>query len=311
MSEIRKVAILGAGAMGAYFASCFANSQHFSTVLIADGSRANKLIKEGLVINGKKLFVPVVRPGDSVSPMDLIIVALKHSQLEAALSSLHSMVGEDTIFLSVMNGLDSESMIATNYGSEKVLYAISVGIDAVREGNCITYTRPGKHIFGEALNSTLSTKVQRVKSAFEAAGIQYEIPLDMMRTLWWKFMVNVGMNQASAVLRAPYGVFHTNPDAQTLMEALMQEVVTLAQASQVNLTQKDIQDWYPVLRTLSAEGKTSMLQDVEAGRKTEVEAFGVKVINLGFKLGIPTPVNQTIVQILKVMESNYYNSAGG
>ncbi len=166
-------------------------------------------------------------------------------------------------------------------------------------------------IFFYLLNSTLSTKVQRVKSAFEAAGIQYEIPLDMMRTLWWKFMVNVGMNQASAVLRAPYGVFHTNPDAQTLMEALMQEVVTLAQASQVNLTQKDIQDWYPVLRTLSAEGKTSMLQDVEAGRKTEVEAFGVKVINLGFKLGIPTPVNQTIVQILKVMESNYYNSAGG
>lgn len=305
MAEIKKVAVLGAGAMGAYFASCFYNTPGFSTALIADGSRADRLKEHGLVINGKTTFIPVVRPEEADSPMDLIIVALKHSQLEEALAGLHPLVGEDTLFISVMNGLESEAIIASFFGSNKVLYAISVGIDAVREGNRITYTRPGKHIFGEAKNSTLSEKVQRVKQAFDAAGIQYEIPADMMRLLWWKFMINVGVNQASAVLHAPYGVFHTNPDAQALMEALMQEVVKLAQASQVNLTQKDIQDWYPVLRTLSADGKTSMLQDVEAGRKTEVDVFGGKVIALGCERGIPTPVNQTIVQIIKVMEANF------
>ena len=302
MKPIRTIGILGAGAMGAYFAESFAKVPSFSTFLIADGARADRLEKDGVVINGKKQFFKILRPDQAETKLDLILVALKHPQLKEALAGLGPLVGENTLFLSVMNGLESEEIIASVYGSEKVLYAISVGIDAVREGNQITYTKPGRHIFGEANNSTLSEKVLRVQEAFSTAGIQFETPVDMLRMLWWKFMVNVGVNQASAVLRAPYGVFHNDPDAQALMEALMREVVILAQASKVDLSEKDIRDWYPVLRSLSPTGKTSMLQDVEAGRKTEVDVFGGKVIELGRSLGIPTPVNQTIVQIIKVNE---------
>ena len=94
-------------------------------------------------------------------------------------------------------------------------------------------------------------------------------------------MVNVGMNQASAVMRAPYGVFQTMPEAQALMEALMHEVIVLAEHAGVNLVEQDIADWYGFLNTLSPQGKTSMLQDIEAGRKTEVEIFGGKVVALG------------------------------
>jgi 2-dehydropantoate 2-reductase len=89
------------------------------------------------------------------------------------------------------------------------------------------------------------------------------------------------------------------------MEALMQEVVDLAIASHVNLTQQDIRDWYPVLNTLSPQGKTSMLQDIEARRKTEVEVFGGNVVKLGASLHISTPVNQTVVRIIQVLEENY------
>lgn len=89
------------------------------------------------------------------------------------------------------------------------------------------------------------------------------------------------------------------------MEALMQEVVTLAKASHVNLTDQDIKDWYPVLNRLSPQGKTSMLQDIEAKRKTEVDVFGGKVIELGKAHGIPTPVNQTVFQIIKILEQNF------
>jgi len=116
-------------------------------------------------------------------------------------------------------------------------------------------------------------------------------------------MINVGVNQASAVMRAPYGVFHNNPQAQALMEALMREVVTLAQEVGVNLSEQDIAEWYPVLRRLSPEGKTSMLQDVEAGRKTEVDVFGGKVVALGKAHRVPVPVNETVVQIIRVLES--------
>jgi 2-dehydropantoate 2-reductase len=183
-----------------------------------------------------------------------------------------------------------------------VLYAISVGIDAVRRGNEISYTKPGKHYVGEVTNAEPSARVRRVQAAFEQAGIPYATPPDMIRMLWWKFMINVGMNQASAVMRAPYGVLQHSEEARALNEALMQEVIALAAVEGVNLVEQDVWDWYTVLDTLSPEGKTSMLQDIEAGRETEVEIFGGKVLELGRAHGIPTPVNETVVRIIRVVE---------
>ena len=115
-------------------------------------------------------------------------------------------------------------------------------------------------------------------------------------------MVNVGTNQASAVMRAPYGVFQSSPNARALMEELMREVITLAKVTGVQLFEQDLEDWYAVLDTLSEQGKTSMLQDMEAGRKTDVEIFGGKVVELGKIHGIPTPVNQTALRIIQVLE---------
>lgn len=143
MLPIRRVAILGAGAMGAYFASRFFATPGFTTALIADGKRAEKLRHDGLLVNDNLLMIPVAIPEETHEPFDLIIVALKHHQLAPALTSLYPMVGENTLFMSVMNGLESEAIIAAQYGWDKILYAISVGIDAVREGNQITYTKAG------------------------------------------------------------------------------------------------------------------------------------------------------------------------
>jgi 2-dehydropantoate 2-reductase len=302
MPKIQKVAILGAGAMGAYFATQFFDTPGFSTGFIATGQRLETLKRDGIVVNGKTYRIPVIHPDEADFPMDLILVALKHHQLKEAVQNLGKLVGDSTTFLSVMNGLESEETIGAIYGMDKILYAISLGIDAVRVGNQITYTKAGIHQFGEAKNFSVSPKVRRVQEAFDRAGIRYEIPEDMIRRLWWKFMVNVGINQASAVMRAPYGVFQSNPDAQGLMEALMQEVLTLAKPFNVNLTDQDLKDWYPVLNRLSPLGKTSMLQDIEAKRKTEVEIFGGKVIELGKVYGIPTPVNQTVFQIIRILE---------
>jgi 2-dehydropantoate 2-reductase len=302
VQEIRRVAILGAGAMGAFFAAKFFEVAEFSTVLVARGERYDRLRRDGLVVNGKAYAIPVVHPDEALSPADLIIVAVKHHHLPDAVGDLRNLVGRETTILSVMNGLDSEEIIGAMYGMDKVLYAVSVGIDALRQGNEITYTRPGKHYFGEATNIHMAERVRRVQVAFDRAGIAYETPPDMMRMLWWKFMVNVSMNPPSAVMRAPYGVFQMSPEAQALMEDLMREVITLAQAEGVNLTEQDITDWYPVLRTLSPQGKTSMLQDIEVGRKTEVEMFAGKVVELGKKHGIPTPVNETILRLMYVLE---------
>jgi 2-dehydropantoate 2-reductase len=302
MQEISKVAILGAGAMGASFGTRFLDAPGFSTAFVARGHRYDRLKSDGLVVNGTAYAVPVVHPDQATTAADLILVALKDHHLPDAVRDLKSLVGSQTTIISLMNGLDSEETIGSVYGMDKVLYAIAVGIDAVRKGSQVTFTTPGKLFFGESINTQLSQRVLRVQEAFSRAGIPYETPPDMIRMLWWKFMVNVGTNQASAVMRAPYGVFQASPQAQALMEALMREVLTLAEAAGVNLVDQDVDDWYTFLHTLSPQGKTSMLQDMEAGRKTEVEIFGGKAVELGRTYGIPTPVNQTVLHIIQVLE---------
>lgn len=304
MPKIKRVAILGAGAMGAYFAGRFFDAPGFSTVLIARGDRLERLKSQGLVINGKPYAIPAMDPDEATSPVDLIIVALKHHHLDQAVQGLDKLIVDSTLIISIMNGLESEAYIGLIYGMDKMLYAVSVAIDAVRLGNQITYTKPGKHYFGEAENAQISQRVVRVQDAFDRAGIVHETPADMIRMMWWKFMINVGMNQASAVMGADYGVFQTSNQARELMESLMDEVITLAKVMDVDLTEKDIQEWYSFLKILAPRGKTSMLQDIEAGRKTEIEIFGDKVVELGKAHGVPTPVNQTLSRIIRVLEQH-------
>jgi 2-dehydropantoate 2-reductase len=299
---IKKIAILGAGAMGGAYAAMFDTAEAFDTLFVARGPRAKRLAQAGLIVNGRALHLPVVQPDHTAAPADLIIVALKDHHLKGALDDLKPLVGEQTTIISIMNGLESEAVIGEVYGAEKLLLSIAVGIDALRDGNRITYSNPGKILFGETRNREISPRVRQLQEAFTRAGLPHETPEDMRRTLWWKFMINVGMNQASALMRAPYGVFQTSEDARALMRALMQEVITLARASDVNLAETDIEDWCAILQTLSSDGKTSMLQDIEAGRQTEVDVFGGKVVALGKALGITTPVNAALRHAIRVLE---------
>jgi 2-dehydropantoate 2-reductase len=298
----KMIAILGAGAMGSAYAARFAEAPDCKTVLVARGERRDRLAREGIVVNDVTYRLSVVHPEEVAEPADLILVALKHHHLPGAVGDLRVLVGPETTILSVMNGLDSEEILGAVYGMDKVLYTVAVGIDAVREGNRVTHTKPGTLYFGEATNDPPSERVRRVGALLDRAGIAHETPPDMIRTLWWKFMINVGVNQASAVMRAPYGTFQISPEAQALMETLMREVIVLAEAEGVDLGEQDIRAWYDFMNGLSPEGKTSMLQDVEAGRKTEVEMFAGKVVELGAKRGIATPVNETLLHIIHVLE---------
>jgi 2-dehydropantoate 2-reductase len=302
MQPIRTVSILGAGAIGATYAALLYDADPTCVTLIAGGERYERLTREGLIVNGVHYQIPVLRPEDTAPPADLILVALKHHHLAQGVRDLRNRVGEGTTILSAMNGLDSESILGAAYGTDKLLYAVSVGVDAVRAGNRVTYTRQNKLLFGEADNTTLSERVRRVCAFFDRVGLTYDTPPDMLRVLWWKWMVNVGVNQASAALRAPYGVFQESEDARALMDAAMVEAIALARAAGIDLVEQDIADWHAILATLAPQGKTSMLQDVDAGRKTEVELFGGKAVELGRAYGIPTPVNETLLRIIRVLE---------
>jgi 2-dehydropantoate 2-reductase len=303
--SIETITIVGAGALGAAYGGLLYDMDARSVSFIAGGKRFDRLRKEGMIVNGKRYVIPVVLPEELSAPADLIIIAVKYHHLDDAIQDMRNRVGAETAIMSVMNGIESEERIGAVYGMDKVLYAVSVGIDALREGNRVNYNNQGKIFFGEARNTFLTDRVKRIQALFDKAGIKYETPPDMMRIMWWKFMINVGINQASAVLRAPFSVFQTSKEARDLMESAMREVIRLSEKAQVNLAEEDIKKFNEILLGLNPEGKTSMLQDVEAGRKTEVEMFAGKVISLGRQYNVPTPVNQRLFDLIKEIEAKY------
>jgi 2-dehydropantoate 2-reductase len=302
--SIKTVSIIGAGALGAVYAAMLYDMDPGCVTFVARGERAERLRRKGVIVNGKPYHIPVLTAEDRAVPADLVIVAVKYQHLDDGIRDMKNRVGAETLILSVMNGIESEERIGAVYGMDKILYCVSVGIDALRDANRVVYTTQGKLFIGEADNSVLTQRVRHIQALFDRAGIVYETPPDMMRILWWKFMINVGINQASAVLRAPYAVFQAAGEARELMDAAMREVVHLAGKAGVDLAEADIRGFDPYLFRLSPQGKTSMLQDVEAGRKTEVEMFAGRVIELGRRYDVPTPVNRSLFAQIRKIESD-------
>ena len=302
MLVIQKVIVSGLGAIGsAYAARIYDTSPELVTVVV-DTERLERYQREGITINGKAYSFRMVTPDVSEKPADLILIAVKYHQLGEAIQEIRNFVGENTIILSLQNGITSETMVGEAFGMDKVLHSFVVGTDAVRVGTSTRYSSIGKIVFGDRSNRRDDPKVLAVQEFFDRVHVPYEVPNDIMREMWWKFMMNVGVNQVSAVLKAPYGVFRKVKEARELWEMAAREVLAIAERAGIHLVEADIQEHLRIAEALSPEGKTSMLQDVEAGRKTEVEIFAGTVAQMGDAYGIDTPVNDLLFKLIRAME---------
>lgn len=304
MKSIKNISAIGMGAIGCAYNSKLYDMNPEGIRIIAGGERADRYKSKGFIINGKKYNFTCMSPQEKCEPADLIIVSVKANQLEQAVIDIKNQVGKDTIIISLMNGITSEEIIGKKYGTDKMLYSLCIAIDANRKENNIHFSSYGSIVFGEKQNIKHSEKVQAVEEVFLKAGISYEIPENMMRSLWWKFMINVGINQTSAVIKGNYGIFQRVKEARELMESAMWEVVKLSEKVGINLNKGDIDKWYEILDTMNPNSKTSMFEDITYGRKTEVDMFAGTVCKLGEKYGIDTPVNKTLLRIIKVVENN-------
>jgi 2-dehydropantoate 2-reductase len=297
-----KIYLSGLGAIGSVYASRIYDTNSGWISVIVDKERMEQYHRNGITVNGKPYHFQFVQPNTAEGPADLILIAVKQHHLANSIEAIRNFVGENTVILSLLNGITSEDIVAQEYGAEKLLYSFVVGTDAVREGRSTSFSSMGKIVFGEKANAMYSTKVNVVKEIFDRANVPYTIPENMLHELWWKFMINVGINQVSAVLRAHYGVFQKAGEARELMEMAFREVILLSQKMGINLDEDDIQNSIRVINTLSPEGKTSMLQDIEAGRKTEVELFAGTVIELGRRYEVATPVNDILWLMIRSLE---------
>jgi 2-dehydropantoate 2-reductase len=302
MNDIRNVCLIGLGAIGGAFAGRIQQNCPGSLKVVVNRERAERYGKTGVKINGKPISFIYAHPDKLADAADLIIVAVKQHHLTQTIKDIRKLVGPDTIILSLLNGISSEEIIGSEYGMDKLLYSFCVGTDTVRVETDINYTNIGRIVFGDRDNSELSPKVKALQGFFDKAKVPYSVPENMIREQWWKFMMNVGINQVSAVLRAPYGPFMVAGAARDLMFAASREVIRISEKAGIRLSEEDIEKYAKILTTLSPLGKTSMLQDVEAGRKTEVEIFSGTVIELGHKYGVETPVNNVLFRMIKAIE---------
>lgn len=303
MKEIKNVLICGIGAIGSIYADKISTCDNEHLKILVDKNRFEKYTKTPKIFNGKELKLNYILPENNDFKADLIIIATKYDGLNDAIHNIKNFIKEDTIILSLLNGVTSEDLIARQYGWKNIVHSYFVGHSAMRNGNIISFDGTGDIVFG-VLNSEISNKNNEIllKNYFDKLGISYKIPQDINRSMWLKFMLNVSSNQTSAILNKTFGQMQHSPKFRNLLKNIMLEVAAIANAKGVKDTDTLIQDAFKIFDTMSSDGKTSMLQDIEAGRKTEVEMFAGTVIELGEKYNIPTPYNKVLKEMIEVIE---------
>lgn len=300
MNKIKNVLICGIGAIGSIYADKIQIYDGSSLRILIDKTRLQRYIDNPTVFNGRELKFNYVLPDEKNFKADLIIIATKFDGLKEAINNIENFIKDDTIILSLLNGVTSEWMIAEKYGREKVLYSYFIGHSAVREGRSIIHDDVNTIVYGSE-NAADFKNVERVREYFERAGINYSIPEDIIHSLWLKFMLNVSANQTTAILGLTFGELLENPKAMQFVRNILKEVVQIAKAEGVKNTDVMIDETVANLNKMCPEGKTSMLQDVEAGRKTEVDMFAGTVIELGLKHGINTPYNKVLKELIDII----------
>lgn len=300
MKEIKNVLVCGIGAVGSIYADKIEKFTPQNLRVLVDEARLERYKKNPTVFNGRVLDFNYILPNDTSFKADLIIIATKFDGLNDVIKNIKNFVYDDTVVLSLLNGVTSEKIIAKTYGREKLLYSYFIGHSAIRDGRNITHDDVNTIVYGSE-NSNDFENVERIQDFFEQAGINYLIPDDIIHSLWLKYMLNVSANQTTAILRMNFGEMLENDKCMDFAINVMKEVQAIAKAEGVRNTESMINETIEHLHTMIPEGKTSMLQDVEAGRKTEVEMFAGTVIKLGKEFGIPTPYNKIIKEIIEII----------
>ena len=303
MKRIETIGMIGLGAVGALFAGRLLHTGAQLRVIV-DAARRERYTREGVWVNGARVDFPYVTPQDA-QPVDLLIIATKAGGLQSAMETAAGFVGPDTLMLTLINGVTSEQALAARFGAANVLHAVAQGMDAVKEGNRLTYTHPGMIVLGEREPGPVSARVQAVADCLNAHGVKAVPVEDMVRRQWGKLMLNVGLNQAVMVFEGDYGTVQRPGRPREVMLGAMREAQKIAALEGYPIPDAEFDEWVALADSLAPEGKPSMRQDGEAHRPSEVELFAGTMVRLGRQHGVPTPVNDWLYARVKEMEAAY------
>lgn len=240
---LKNVLFLGLGAVGASIASQFVDANYPVSVL-CDIARKKRYKQNGFIVNNKRYDFSYFTPDECHLPFDLIIIAVKYNDLRDAIKQLKGLVGEKTIIMSLLNGIDSEEIIAEYLEKKNIVHAFVYKIDATKNYNIITYFSKGVIVFGEKAGNA-STNISLIKEIFDRAAINYEASDHIVERMWWKYMSNIGLNHITAVLRALfYRVIQKVPYVQELARLSMKEVILISKVNTTPIENQSIRKRY-------------------------------------------------------------------
>ena len=295
--QIKTVALLGAGAVGAYFIWGLSEKMGEDFCVVAKGARKERLEKEGLIINGKQYKLNVREPQE-VKNVDLLLVSSKQDGLEEALDDIKCMVGENTIVLSLLNGVKSEEIIGNVIGMEHILYSV-MRIASVRKGNEITFVpeiTAGVFI-GEKESKEPTERVLAVEELFENAGIHHHFMEDIILDMWQKYASNIAQNLPQAILGVGFGAYKDSEHVHYIASQLWKEVALVANAKGILLSEE-----FTLFAGVKPVARFSTLQDLDAKRHTEIEMLAGEMIRMGKEYGITTPYCEYTYHLIKALE---------
>jgi 2-dehydropantoate 2-reductase len=302
-----RIAILGSGAVGGYYGAKLARAGHDVT-FIARGAHLAAMRERGLQIQSEALgdfTIDAKAEHDTarVGPVQLVLVAVKAYDNATALPLLIPMLGPETVVLTVQNGVDSPNEVAGVATEERTLGGTTYIATALEAPGLIVQTGTNRRIvFGEAFGDLprVSDRVNRIHEAFAGADIQSFPVGDGRVPIWEKFVFLVSLAGFTGASRLPIGPVWADPFTRARFLAASREIEALARAEGVPVAADVVDRMIPYIDAIPGSMRSSLLIDLQQGKRIEVEALQGAVVRRAHALGVPTPIVSTLYAVLKL-----------
>lgn len=301
-----RIAVVGAGGVGGYFGGRLAQAGNDVTFIVRSAT-LEALRTKGLRVDstlGDFAIDPVQATDDpsTVGPVDAILMAVKAWQLPEAAANLQLMIGPDTIVVPLQNGIDAPEILAGIVGREHAIGGLAAIVSYLAApGHVIHATSEPLVMLGE-LDNRHSKRVERLRDAFKSAGVNAEIPSDIHRSMWTKFLFIATLSGIGALTRVPIGLWRTDADVRAMADASLREVLALATARGIDLGEDALDRTWRRYDDLAPESTSSMQRDIMEGKPSELDAQLGAVVRLAQMSGVPTPVSSMIYHALRPQE---------
>jgi len=299
--------MIGPGAMGSLFGGLLTLSNEELWLVGYKPEQVERICSEGLTFEerGKVKIIPMRATPDvrSVGKADLVIFFVKTYDTERAVSDSLVLEKEETIFLTLQNGLGNEEALCKKIDPQKVILGITGhGATLIRPGH-IRHAGWGKTYIGER-NHQITERVNQIAQMFTKAGIETEVSSHIHDLIWEKLFMNVGINALTALTGLKNGQLLDYPETVRLMEALVSEAVEVARKKGIQIEGNPIEKVKWVAEA-TRENRSSMGQDFDHRRKTEIDAINGAIVREAEGLGISVPYNRMVTELIKVIERTF------